>query len=764
MMEHGLREKGYRQKKLASSLVMLCVTIMLTAVMMSLLIVGILSVNFIKHENMEEADEYLNYLVNALKVPLWRLDTETTRDICDSLLSAEYLVYIEVKDDLGNTICKHDKKAAHFVIERGSSVYYNSVPVGSLLFRISYAYEIMTFMAWLGAAILFVCLGLTAVVFTVYFFVQRNIAKPLGELLEYMRMISEGRYEIPAAPFKYEEFATIMDFMTEMASRIKAREHSLKEITDRLRREVKLRGKALEALRESEEKFRAVMYAAGDGVVIARSDGRIEYVNRAAEVIFEMKSEDLVGSCVCDLFPEISREKLRDYVCSDKTDFDQPLELTLWSGDKKRLDLEITVSKALYGQEDEDGRVIMIIRDISLRRRMEKEREEMRDHIHRLQKIEAIATLAAGIAHDFNNVLTVIMGFTELAKSACKDGEICGYLEQIERAGTSARDLVKQILSISRPGPSTLSDIDLKPFVKETVKFIRSIIPSTIQVELNMEDDGLVIRGDPSKIQQVIINLCTNAVQAMEGMDEGILKINLYRQNLSAPTKCASGFLPPGEYVCIEIADTGPGIPSEIMDKIFDPYFTTKKSTGGTGLGLAVVRSIVSGHRGDIAVESTPGRGTVFRVFLPRAADGDDKLTSWDRVYEAPGKGRGQLVVFVDDDPLIVDMAKRALESWGYNVKAFTDSEKAQQYIGKNIGEVSVLVTDITMPGIPGHRLLEYAKELKPDLPVIVCTGYVGSPFEKYLKKHRDLKLVYKPYTIESLAGALSEVLNKLAP
>ena len=387
----------------------------------------------------------------------------------------------------------------------------------------------------------------------------------------------------------------------------------------------------------------------------------------------------------------------------------------------------------------------------------EKEKVELTRQLQWVQKMEAIGTLAGGIAHDFNNILAPIIAYTELSLMYINpESEIRKYLEGILSASSRAKDLVQQILSFSRKTEQERKPTRLVPLVKETMKFLRSSLPSTIDIRLNLKTEADTILADPTEIHQVLMNLCTNAYHAM--MEKGgLLEISLDQRNMDQEALAGTAGLLPGPYVILTVRDTGHGIDHTHINRIFDPYFTTKEIGRGTGLGLSVVHGIVSACGGEIGVESKVGEGTLFTIYLPFI----EKPSPSPRAFEKKNlPGGNERLLLVDDDSWVAEVCRAMLERLGYRVTVRTDSEKAREDFCADPGSFDLMISDMTMPRLTGADLTKAVMKIRSDLPVILCTGFSELIDEAKSRELGVRALIMKPVQLDNLAHTVRKVLD----
>ncbi len=502
------------------------------------------------------------------------------------------------------------------------------------------------------------------------------------------------------------------------------------------------------ALQASETKYRKLVETAHDAILLADAEtGVILDANRAAEKLLDRPLQEIVGMHQSDLHPPGDAEYYRNLFQQHVAE-GQVLSRDIHVIDRRGNLVPVQVSANTFFL---GGRKVIqgIFRNVSEIRAAE-------ERARHLQKMEAIATLAGGIAHDFNNILSPIIGYAEMALlQAPVDSPLRADIERILDGAARARELVRQILNISRSHPQESRPTLIQPVVREAVRFLRSTIPSSIDLSAQIDPDCRPVCCDATQVHQVVMNLCTNAYQAMRDTG-GLLEIRLQPDRLRADDSL-SGELPAGEYVRLTVRDTGPGMSQEVLARIFEPYFTTRAKGEGTGLGLAVVHGIIKQLGGHVGVESAIGRGTTFTVHLPVATDcGETTAAEGER---AAPRGRGEEILLVDDDSLVAETTARMLESLGYRVTVLSDPAEAWELFAANPDRFDLVLTDQTMPHMAGSQLAGRMLALRPDLPVLLCSGYSPQVSAEEVQQMGIRAFLMKPLDRAGLATAIATAL-----
>ncbi len=507
------------------------------------------------------------------------------------------------------------------------------------------------------------------------------------------------------------------------------------------------RKRAREALARSEERYRTMMESMTDPLYICSPDFRVEYMNPA---MITRTGRNAVGERCYQALHD--RDERCEWCIFDQVTDGESVETTVVSPKDKR-----TYRVTNMPVRNQDGSIskMTIFRDITDYLTALKEKEKVKAQLQQAQKMESIGNLAGGIAHDFNNILSSILGFTELALDDVQAGSaVEDSLQEVYAAGKRAKELVWQILAFARQSDKEVKPIRIDGIIKEVLKFIRSSIPTTIEIIAYIRSESLIL-GHPTQVHQIMMNLCTNAAHAMEE-GGGILEVSLADIAISGNEVNPKVQLPQGNYIEIKVSDTGVGMPAEIMASIFEPYFTTKGTAQGTGLGLAVVHGIVESYGGEIVVESDPGQGSVFTIYLPVTKKRKPHLS-----YAPEELPMGtERILFVDDEAPIISMGKRMIERLGYRITCRTSSIEALELFRSRPLDFDLVITDMTMPNMTGDRLAVELLKIRRDIPVILCTGYSTQITEESAREIGIKAFVHKPVVKADLARTIRMVMD----
>ncbi len=510
------------------------------------------------------------------------------------------------------------------------------------------------------------------------------------------------------------------------------------------------------ALRRSEEQFGLLVDHAPECIFV-QTDRVFAYANPATlRMLGASSPEELLGSATGErLAPEYREQGSDPFAATSQLPVPHgATECVFLRLDGAAVPAETTSVPILYqGRES----VLVFARDISERRLAEAERAQFETRLQRAQRLESLGALAGGIAHDFNNILAAIVGFGELAlQEASPDSCQQAYLDQILTASTRARDLVRQVLAFSRQAQTERRPVRVQAVLEEAIELLRASLPATVEIRQRIDPEAPAVLADASQLQQVIVNLCTNAEHAMRGQG-GVLTITLQPVEVDAAQAATLGDISPGPYVRIGVRDTGRGMDAAIVERIFEPFFTTKPTGEGTGLGLATSHGIIAGHGGAISVHSQVGAGSSFHVYLPC---GGEPTPVRPRARSGPARGGDESILLVDDEPALVSTGEIMLSRLGYRVTALQSSIEALELLQREPEAFDLLVTDHTMPNLTGLDLAARAQAARPGLPVVVTTGYGHQVDSEAARMLGVGPILLKPYSLQQLAEAVRGALD----
>jgi PAS domain S-box-containing protein len=540
------------------------------------------------------------------------------------------------------------------------------------------------------------------------------------------------------------------------------------------------KGDQVFTLNEADRPYRIIIEEMSEGTITTNADGVILYSNKQFSNMLGVPLSKLIGSSLYEHTIPENRPTIQGLISGSTRDTAKA-EVVFQGEDKENIWANVSFSpleidqtrvfccvitdttfqknarEELHERSKElEERNISLQEEINAREQSEKEKKSLENQLIQSQKMEALGRFAGGIAHDLNNLLYPIIVDTEyLLEETVAETALHQTLEQILKAANRQRDLIRQILSFSRRREQLPIPMKLTPVLKETMDLLRSFLPSTITIEQHIDAPSDTILGDPTQIQQIIMNLFKNAADAIDSR-RGSIEVSLV--NACLEQNHAHPDMKQGHYLKLVVKDTGHGMTKEVIDRIFEPFFTTKDPGKGSGMGLAVVHGILKHHGGAITVESEQGVGSLFTVYLPKADETiEAQIPPTDN--ERPVKGKGN-VLLVDDEVIILSSLQNALKRMGYDVVAMNDGEKANEVFRKAPSTFDVVITDLTMPQITGVDLAGKLIDIRPDIPVILCTGFNDVMDEAEAKSMGICEFLQKPASTNELKSAISRVLG----
>jgi PAS domain S-box-containing protein len=512
----------------------------------------------------------------------------------------------------------------------------------------------------------------------------------------------------------------------------------------------------ISARKRAELRFRAAVESSPNGMVMVDAGGKIELVNREIERMFGYSREELLGKSIEMLVPERFRGKHPMFRAGF---FREPQTRAMGAGrdlfglrkDGSELPVEIGLNPI---ETDEGLFVLSSIVDISARKRSEEQRQQLEEQLRQSQKMEAVGTLAGGIAHDFNNILGGIIGFAEFLEPDLRTESARADLAELLKAAERGKELVERILSFSRRRERVLQPLDLRIALQESAKLLRATLPGPVEIDIRVHPETPRILADATSVQQVIMNLGTNAAHAMPGGGKFEIVVEPFYARDSVAREHPS--LREGPYAVLTARDSGHGMERAIRERVFEPFFTTKPPGVGTGLGLAVVHGILRDHGGVVELESEPGLGTTVRCLFPAYVNEHTEVT-----VGTPGtpRGTGQHVLLIEDEESLARVGERRLVSLGYHATVQTDSLQALETFWARSKDFDIVVTDYSMPRMSGLDLARAIRTVRSDIPIVLVTGLMEELPPEQLQPSGIRRVLKKPITAHELGSAIHEVL-----
>jgi two-component system, cell cycle sensor histidine kinase and response regulator CckA len=523
----------------------------------------------------------------------------------------------------------------------------------------------------------------------------------------------------------------------------------------------------------SEKRMAAIINSSLDAILCVDENQCITVFNPAATALFECPSDQALGTNLRRFLPKVEQDLVSATLAAQTTLGE--FEATTLTGRPIFVEISISIERRLrsrlpMAQSGSDsmelptelaphGAITTIFaRDLTAKKQAEIQRQALETQLRESQKMQAMGTMAGGIAHDFNNILSAILGNVDLAKQdTAPTASAYTSLQEIEKAGRRARDLVRQILTFSRNEPPKRSPIALADVVHETARLVKVTLPPSVELRVLITPNTPAVLADATQVEQALLNLCTNAILAI-GSKKGSVTIDLTQCEITPPTNSHIG-LTPGHYVSLTVRDTGGGMSAQTIERIFEPFFTTRQVGQGTGLGLSVVHGIMQNHQGAVDVQSTLGQGSLFTLYFPVSTEESQAVVEDNRPTAQTIEGQGRHVMYVDDDQALIFLIARVLQRKGFTISTFTDPQEAVAALQANAQAFDVLVTDYNMPGYSGVDLLRQAKQIRPDLPVALASGYVTPELEEIAMREGASALIYKPNDVHEFCETVQQLI-----
>jgi PAS domain S-box-containing protein len=679
-----------------------------------------------------KAEEYTDYIKNTLVLPLWNYDFETIQAVCNAYLQNDLIAGIQVNDPRNLVDVNIVKKDVRPTVVRTVDLFHFGLPVGQARISLAHGYLTRLNRQLFWSFALVILTNLVSLLVLTGIILRLSLKRPLIRLNEIVGSYAAGDYHPSMQDVTHIELQPLVSTLNQMGRKI---EHNLS------------------TARKAERKYRSIFENALEGIYQTTLDGRILSANPAFARILGYHSPEQLMEEIVDIGeqhwknPDARQEMVRKLL---EHGIVTAFETRMVRRDGQLIWVQIN-GRPVYDASGNLMHLEGMVQDVT-------EKMHLENQIRQTQKMEAIGTLAGGIAHDFNNMLGVIIGCTELAMDGiAKDGKAAADMERVLDASLRAKDLVRQILTFSRQSESEFKPLILAPFLKEVVKFLQTTLPANMEVHLTQGPDNFTILADPTQLQQILLNLCTNSAHALSP-GGGVIDICLSEQIVAATEDKPTSDLTTGAYVHMFVKDNGPGIAPENLHRVFDPFFTTKRVGEGTGLGLSVVHGIVKNHGGAVYAESDPGRGTTMHVFLPSLKHPGFEPAPESNVLPPEGSEK---VFLVEDEPVLADILRRILAGLGYQVMLYTDAVEALRFFQGHPNRYDLALLDHNMAALTGVELAVRMHRLQPDLPIVLFTGMNLELLRQDAEKAGVRSLLNKPLNRIDLAVAIRKVLDE---
>ena len=716
------------------------------------------SINYNEKKFKTFIENQTKYISDTFTLQLWLFDLNTTQELCKLLSKSQEISGLRLLDHKKKPIFQQEPSHKETTVHVNRELRYKGEKlVGYIEIFYSNTSQKQERQNILIIGILMVIGTIMGAFLFINILLKRYLSRPLENLQKDMVLLAKGNFQQSAIVGQKIEIQNIIDTFNKLTISLRERDDEITSKTKALKTEISERKHTEQALIKSEQSFRNLFNSITDLIYTQDMEGCFTSANPAMQRLFGYDMDEFIGHRAVEFMkPEFQSGFASQYLEEIKEQGYHEGISCYCKKNKEKIYIEYR-SSLVKPDDGSEPYISGIGRDVTENVLSEKKVKQLQKQVAQAQKIESIGTLAGGIAHDFNNILFPILGHTEmLLEDVPKDSPFKNSLKAIYTSALRAKGLVKQILTFSRQDTNELKLMKMQPVVKEAIKLIRSTIPTTIEIKQDINADCGVVKADPTQIHQIVMNLSTNAYHAMEETG-GELKVSLKEMEFKT-LDLINPNMTPGVYACLTVADTGKGMDKNLTDKIFDPFFTTKAIGKGTGMGLSVVHGIITAMRGAIHVYSEPGKGTEFHVFLPvEKSLPEEQVTK----SKAQIQSSTEQILLVDDEEAILTMEKQLLERLGYQVTSRFSSLEALEAFRDSPDKFDLVITDMAMPNMPGDRLSVELTKIRPDIPILLCTGFSETMSEEKATSLGIKGFLFKPIVMKDLAQKIREVLDE---